>query len=145
MGNACAYIKANSSENSAGCWIWQGSKYPTGYGYCRYFGYTSTLAHRIAYEAFVGPLKGGENLRRLCANKACCNPEHYAPRPKSKADLILEIRKSERAKLDQENAVFIENAIKLWMIKTGHNSRIANDIAVSTEAPLGSKLDQSGS
>lgn len=60
------------------CWIWQGSKYPTGYGriqikdkvmYC----------HRLSFEIFnhlFGELPKDKCVCHSCDNPSCVNPEH---------------------------------------------------------------------
>src|SRR4051812_37751949 len=55
----------------SGCWIWQlvlaqGS----GYGHITIH-YKVYLAHRVSYEAFVGPIPAGLELDHLCRNRAC--------------------------------------------------------------------------
>lgn len=61
------------------CWSWNAYRNPGGYGQFRLEGKTQ-LAHRVAYEALVGPLpafkRGGPELDHLCRNRACVNPEH---------------------------------------------------------------------
>jgi hypothetical protein len=36
-------------------------------------------AHRVAYEALVGPIPQGLQLDHLCRNRMCVNPEHLEP------------------------------------------------------------------
>lgn len=38
--------------------------------------YVRKLAHRVAYEAFVGPIPDGLVLDHLCRNRLCVNPSH---------------------------------------------------------------------
>lgn len=60
-----------------GCWVWRGYKHPKGYGRIR-IGTPpkSASVHRVAYEAFVGPIPEGLEIDHVCFNRACCNPEH---------------------------------------------------------------------
>ena len=37
---------------------------------------TAVLAHRFAYEMFVGAIPEGMQIDHLCQNKRCVNPEH---------------------------------------------------------------------
>ena len=59
------------------CQIWPGSISVKGYGIiCR--GGLRLLAHRVAYELYVGPIPKGLVVRHLCNVKACVNPDHLA-------------------------------------------------------------------
>lgn len=42
-------------DPTTGCWLWRGYKHPKGYGRIR-LGPVSAATHRVAYEAFVGPI-----------------------------------------------------------------------------------------
>jgi hypothetical protein len=63
-----------------GCWEWTGTRtsdrvYPR---FCvektRY-----VLAHRFAYEHYVGPIPKGLTIDHLCRFTLCVNPEHLEP------------------------------------------------------------------
>lgn len=56
------------------CWVWTGAMHREGYGV---FG--ATLAHRVAYEAFIGEIPAGLTIDHLCRNRACVNPIHLEP------------------------------------------------------------------
>jgi hypothetical protein len=60
-----------------GCWTWTASG-SNGYGRFQ-VGRGSRQAHRIAYEALVGPIPAGLQLDHLCRNRGCCNPAHLEP------------------------------------------------------------------
>lgn len=64
-------------EEIDGCLIFTG-KLSHGYGRLRVGGVTY-LAHRLAYEVFVGPIPDGLTLDHLCRNRACVNPAHLEP------------------------------------------------------------------
>lgn len=64
---------------SEGCWLWMGARRADGYGVLnsgRDTGYKILRAHRIAYEAFVGPIPHGLEIRHQCHNRQCVNPAH---------------------------------------------------------------------
>lgn len=64
-------------EQTDSCWNWRGSL-NGGYGKFWFDG-MPRLAHRIAYEHFVGPIPTGLTLDHLCRNRACVNPGHLEP------------------------------------------------------------------
>lgn len=59
-------------ESDDGCWLWQGALKSNGYGRVD----RSTLAHRWAYQAFVGPIPDDLVVDHLCRRKSCVNPLH---------------------------------------------------------------------
>lgn len=61
----------------AGCWEWQGPKYPSGYGLTRLGSSRSPMpAHRAAYVICVGPIPEGAVIMHQCDNPGCVNPGH---------------------------------------------------------------------
>lgn len=58
------------------CWVWIGAKHNAGYGQ---YGRPARLAHRMSYEAHVGPIPDGLTLDHLCRNRLCVNPAHLEP------------------------------------------------------------------
>lgn len=71
-------IKSRIIETPSGCWEWQGSRGPQGYGALRFQG-KAWSPHRLAYTCLVGPIPDGLALDHLCRNPSCCNPEHLEP------------------------------------------------------------------
>lgn len=60
-----------------GCWLWQKYVKENGYGQIGSGG--SQYAHRVAYEAWKGPIPDGLTLDHLCRVRHCCNPDHLEP------------------------------------------------------------------
>lgn len=59
------------------CLPWTGYTNIDGYGELgAYPKGTSSLVHRIVYEALVGPIPEGSEIHHTCKNTACCNPTH---------------------------------------------------------------------
>jgi len=58
-----------------GCWLWHGATAPGGYGSFGVPGRT-TVAHRVAYELYVGTIPEGTFVLHKCDTPACVNPDH---------------------------------------------------------------------
>ena len=58
-----------------GCWQWQGSTMPAGYGHIS-VSRRMRGTHRVAYELWVGPIPEGLTVMHTCNNPLCCNPAH---------------------------------------------------------------------
>ncbi len=60
------------------CWVWTKALTGAGYGQMKVQHPWPRMVptHRVAYEAFVGPIPDGLELDHLCRNRACCNPKH---------------------------------------------------------------------
>ena len=58
-----------------GCWLWTGTVTRTRYGMFWPHG-EAVVAHRFAYELFVGEIPDGMVIDHLCRSRSCVNPEH---------------------------------------------------------------------
>ncbi|PZE31781.1 HNH endonuclease signature motif containing protein [Curtobacterium sp. MCLR17_042] len=58
-----------------GCWQWTGRIDRYGYGAIK-VDRAPRPAHRVSFEAFVGPIAEGMQLDHLCRNRSCVNPDH---------------------------------------------------------------------
>lgn len=65
-----------------GCWVWQRSFRPAGYGVTWIPEQKRTIdAHRLAYMLWIGEPRTGLVLdHEVCDNKECCNPWHLVPK-----------------------------------------------------------------
>jgi hypothetical protein len=80
MERAREYVLDRISVEDCGyhspCWVWaKAISASTGYGKA-WFNGRDVGAHRLSYEAFVGPIPTGLVTDHLCRNRACCNPAH---------------------------------------------------------------------
>jgi hypothetical protein len=61
------------------CWLWCGGKKAAGYGH---FGvkrsgrWGKVIAHRHAYEIWVGPIPSNYEIDHLCHTRGCVRPDH---------------------------------------------------------------------
>lgn len=74
---ALFWSKVAIPENKVDCWNWTGVVADNGYG--RFHNpeiKTWARAHRMAYEMLKGEIPEGLQIRHMCHNKLCCNPNH---------------------------------------------------------------------
>jgi hypothetical protein len=105
------------SLNERGCWIWQGPIFKDGYGAIGIRRIGTKRAHRVSYEAFVGPIPEGAWVLHRCDEPRCVNPEHlFTGTPKDNTQDMLS--KGRRADLKGErhpNAKFSERFV--WGVR----------------------------
>lgn len=74
--NTREYIEQRSiPEPMSGCWIWLCSFKPNGYGQA-WDGERVVWAHRLAFEAFNGPIPAGALVQHRCDQPWCVSPLH---------------------------------------------------------------------
>lgn len=61
-------------DESAGCWLWTGSKDKDGYGKI-YANSKHSRGHRVSYELHVGPVPEGVCVLHRCDTPSCVNPD----------------------------------------------------------------------
>ena len=71
------WAKVRGGDDPNACWEWTAADNGTGYGIFSRGGRNNmTLAHRWAYERWVGPIAAGLTIDHLCRNKRCVNTLH---------------------------------------------------------------------
>lgn len=60
-----------------GCWLWQGSRFRSGYGAFMRKGQIKVGAHCLSWEIYHGqPVPKGMVIRHTCDNPPCVRPSH---------------------------------------------------------------------
>jgi hypothetical protein len=80
-------IRTNSTlDAGTGCWMWSSKVGRDGYGLIELRGPAGgrssrhwRVAHRVAFEAFVGLVPSGLELDHTCRVRSCVNPDHLEP------------------------------------------------------------------
>lgn len=65
-------------DDITGCWLWTAAKLRGGYA-CYHNPGGTRAAHRVAYEALVGPVARELDVDHLCRVRHCVNPAHLEP------------------------------------------------------------------
>lgn len=112
-------------DADTGCWLWQKSHYPNGYGYRRRTdnGITITqAAHRWVYEQHHGEIPDGLELDHLCRTPACVNPDHLEPVTHTE-----NVRRGLAARLTADDVVAIRSATRSYgyLIRLGEQFGVA--------------------
>ena len=73
-------ILAKCTESADGCWIFNGSRNPVGYGRINRGVHEGVaLTHRVMFESFRTEIPKELVLDHLCRVTSCCNPWHVEP------------------------------------------------------------------
>jgi len=75
LGPAAERFRLRVDTATSGCWLWQGAQDANGYGRFK-SDYGVVLAHRFAYELWVGPVGAGLCVLHRCDTPACVRPDH---------------------------------------------------------------------
>jgi len=94
-------------DPNSGCWIWQRSLTPQGYGHLT-INNKQVLAHRFLYVQQNGYLSDNYELDHLCSNKACVNPNHLEP-----VSHAENCRRGPKAKLNWRDIEIIKNKLAM--------------------------------
>lgn len=63
-------------QKSDGCWVWDGSANPAGYGVVWTNDKALVGAHRYSYELHIGPIPEDLHVLHRCDNPPCVRPGH---------------------------------------------------------------------
>lgn len=70
------FMRKIDKNPKSGCWVWIGSRTPTG-GYGSFWDNGKLhRAHRWSYRHFHGEIGDNEDVCHACDNPPCVNPEH---------------------------------------------------------------------
>lgn len=76
-------FEAKVIRREGGCWEWAAAHFKaTGYALFSIKAgdrWQPTVAHRVSYEIYVGPIPEGMPIDHLCRNRGCVNPSHLEP------------------------------------------------------------------
>lgn len=93
------------------CWEWNGGRHRNGYGKAARGGKTRTT-HRLAYEAWNGPIPDGMAVLHRCDNRPCMNPAHLflGTIAENHADMRSKGRQNDPQKLTDAQVAEIRSA-----------------------------------
>lgn len=69
-------LKFGWTITSSGCWEWNGSRRPTGYGVVGVGRQRLEYVHRLAWTLAEGPIPDGLFVCHRCDNPPCMRPDH---------------------------------------------------------------------
>jgi hypothetical protein len=118
-------------EPMSGCWIWLLSIGSHGYGQACTDRARVTVAHRVSFAAFVGPIPDGMLIQHSCDNRWCVAPHHLS----IGTDATNAIDKQRKGRAAKKLTARDVRAIKLRLAAaTESDKRIGRDFGVSGDS-----------
>lgn len=116
-------------ESDSGCWEWQGSLNPKGYGQLNDRGVIRKV-HRVAYEMFIGPIPDGLGVLHSCDNRKCANPAHL--RAGTNADNVADrVARKRCARGERNRHKYPAALVRKVLEHTGSTREIAQALGMS--------------
>lgn len=126
------------------CLVWQGSKYPNGYGQIAVGHGKMQLVHRWAWEQQHGTIPSGMQIDHMCHNRACVNIEHLRlATPKQNLENML--RGNAGSTSGGIRGVCWDASRNKWLATVGHNGEVLDlgryeSKELAATAALGARL-----
>ena len=113
-------LSKSKLDHVSGCWNWTAGKNSGGYGIVQFNG-SKFSAHRLSYEAFIGPILNGLLACHKCDNVNCVNPDHiFIGTHDDNMRDMAEKGRSTRGEKGSRAAISESDAVKIFeMIKSG--------------------------
>jgi hypothetical protein len=92
------------APNDSGCWIWQGSAFPDGYGQFKVKG-RNWRVHRWLYTVLKGDIADGLVVMHSCDTPLCVNIQHLSlgTHQENQADSVVKGRRSSWRRKEMES------------------------------------------
>lgn len=95
-----------------GCWLWLASFGSHGYGNAHPPLGKNTVAHRVSYLAFKGPIPPGMLIQHSCDMRWCVNPDHLSLGTDATNAIDKQIKGRAAKKLDPDRVHQIRELIE---------------------------------
>lgn len=125
-----------SPEPNSGCWLYDGEHVPFGYGRFRISGKRGSpirvLAHRYAYELWVGKIPDDMVVMHLCDNPTCCNPSHLkaAPQRENVIDMVQKGRRDYAAGDNNKRSKYSDSLIRYIRSAETPSPQLSRDLGI---------------
>lgn len=132
LGEAGIFEERFTPEPNSGCWLWLQKLHKTGYGIFKYNN-KQRMAHRAAWEIYVGEIPQGLMVCHKCDIRDCVNPNHLflGTHKENMADMSKKGRASRLCGEDKSSSKLTESEAVEIFYKDGLQRNIAKEYGVS--------------